>query len=113
MSAKSVRPLTVEATAALWLEEKKLKAAEKCVAAKWHAEKEYDGAKRLLDLGFDHFIYMDHDVGGFFLVYTTYPSYDARLSDKDLAAGLKALKKFPYSFEFGGTKVMKKDKAPA
>lgn len=91
--------LSIEDKAKKWLKEKLEAVDQAHLEASAHVEREYDGAKRLLNLGFDgRYCYMSHYVGGLFAI----AYMNDRPADKQLAAVNKLLRKFPYKYSYAG-----------
>lgn len=89
--------LSTEDKAKKWLKEKFEKLDSKRVQAILHVDREYDGAKRLLQLGFSgSYCYHDHYEGGLFSISLI----GKRVTDKQLADAHKLLRKFPYKYDY-------------
>lgn len=89
--------LSTEDKAKRWLEGELKRLDIKHAEAEIHVEQEFDGLKRLLQLGFsDSYCYHSHYKGGLFTIGLSGP----RATDKQVAAAHKLLRKFPYKYDY-------------
>ena len=98
--------LTIAEKAALWEKQKLANAKEECEFRKKEADLEFKIKKILIPLGFTnisvHWYGGDRD-------YVNLDSYThERISDAELAAVQKKLRKFPFSYRYGGVLVKRK-----